>query len=938
VSEALGEALLYLRTDDRGLDAGVDKAQAKSDRLGMSFDDTSGKAVKMGGAFRQAGQEAGNAGTKTDAYSREIAKLKAILDPAWGSLQKFREEARLAKDALDQGAISHKQYVEALRQSATAANLMSTAQGKATQITGAQRAGIVQLNQNVNDMATMYALGARPMQIFTSQIGQITDAMRLASGGTSKFAAIMGSPWTMVMSSAAVILLPLIANLFDTEDAADKAGKANETLADKLDRTKHSFEEVRAAVREYNAEQKKATETTLENAGAVAAAAAANLKEALSIRQKLAAQLALAEANASANAGQGSGGAAGAYTSGQVVGIAGQVNANEAEIARLTKDAEDAIVGVANALAKLDSDPTEKIRVGFAERRKEANATIKDVEALTKRLAELNRQEQAALDAANKAKHSTGSTPSAASSASIGDMVALVKQLFPGATVTSTTGGRHTKGSDHYAERAIDFVPKGGMGQYSTAEVQKILEDAGVTIRRNARGTQQIFGPGRSASKAGDHNDHFHFAWSGSASPEEAQKRAAQAAERAARAAEQEGRRKERYNRDLAGLQDQAADLQARLGQTAEERYQLEKQGLEIATGEQRRRIEANSDYTAAEKEILLAALAKKASLERELLERRKAEELARQQLEIAQAMRSDQRDLLQSELRLAETREERRDIELRLLDLTYQQERAALEAVLASKESTDAQREIAKARLAILDRLKSGDQAAIDREYESPLERYRRELGDVGKNINDEMESVAVRGLDRLSDGLTDVIMRAKSLGDVFKQVAKQMLAEMIRLFIQQQLLLPLLNMIGGGGGGLPGTAGGMDLRGFGGGGGIIDNLVGSGLKSGFKLAGLFADGGLIPNGSFGIVGEAGPEPVFATGGGVGVLPNSALRKAGGGGEAGPMYFDLRGAVMTEDLLRQMNAMSQANVRSGIADYDRGVGARVQDNMARRG
>src|SRR3546814_18695615 len=62
------------------------------------------------------------------------------------------------------------------------------------------------------------------------------------------------------------------------------------------------------------------------------------------------------------------------------------------------------------------------------------------------------------------------------------------------------------------------------------------------------------------------------------------------------------------------------------------------------------------------------------------------------------------------------------------------------------------------------------------------------------------------------------------------------------------------------------------MDLRGFGGGGVLFSSI-------GKFFSGFFADGWLIPTGSFGIAGEAGPEPIFATAGGVGVLPNSALR-----------------------------------------------------------
>ncbi|AEQ50746.1 hypothetical protein [Pelagibacterium halotolerans] len=62
--------------------------------------------------------------------------------------------------------------------------------------------------------------------------------------------------------------------------------------------------------------------------------------------------------------------------------------------------------------------------------------------------------------------------------------------------------------------------------------------------------------------------------------------------------------------------------------------------------------------------------------------------------------------------------------------------------------------------------------------------------------------------------------------------------------------------------------TAGGNPITGF-----------FSSLFSGFR-----ATGGLIPNGTFGIVGEAGPEPVIGTSRGAMVLPNSSLNMAGAG------------------------------------------------------
>src|SRR3546814_19914408 len=57
----------------------------------------------------------------------------------------------------------------------------------------------------------------------------------------------------------------------------------------------------------------------------------------------------------------------------------------------------------------------------------------------------------------------------------------------------------------------------------------------------------------------------------------------------AARAAEDAAQQTERYSRDLAGLQAAALNLQTRLADTAEERFRLESQALDISIAEQKR-------------------------------------------------------------------------------------------------------------------------------------------------------------------------------------------------------------------------------------------------------------------------------------------------------------------------------------------------------------
>jgi|GEM_PF-1410118 len=109
----------------------------------------------------------------------------------------------------------------------------------------------------------------------------------------------------------------------------------------------------------------------------------------------------------------------------------------------------------------------------------------------------------------------------------------------------------------------------------------------------------------------------------------------------------------------------------------------------------------------------------------------------------------------------------------------------------------------------------------------------------------------------------------------------------------------------------------------------GVIDDLV-SALFSGNNgggaggilsaFAGLFATGGTIPSGSWGIVGERGPEIAVATPGGLGIMSNSSSRallqsEPSGGGSTNvsiPITIDATGAdpAAIERLRRQLDQL----------------------------
>jgi hypothetical protein len=111
---------------------------------------------------------------------------------------------------------------------------------------------------------------------------------------------------------------------------------------------------------------------------------------------------------------------------------------------------------------------------------------------------------------------------------------------------------------------------------------------------------------------------------------------------------------------------------------------------------------------------------------------------------------------------------------------------------------------------------------------------------------------------------------------------------------------------------------------------------LFGKGLQANFKgfsgVSGFRADGGPVGGGKTYVVGERGPELFTPDRSGY-IIPNGANDNGGGRGGAPVMHFDLRGAVMTEHLLGQMNAMADAAAVRGAM----GGSTMALENSARR-
>lgn len=163
-------------------------------------------------------KETKKAASSNSAQEAALRRVLQATDAEALALMRMNELLIDAKRLLDAGKISHEQFAAVQKLGADAANGVTTA-------TGAQRIGMQQLGYQLGDVATMWSLGAKPAQIFGSQIGQITQAVQLMSGGTSKFAAFLGGPWGIALSVALIVLSPFVGKLLEGNNALNDAVK-----------------------------------------------------------------------------------------------------------------------------------------------------------------------------------------------------------------------------------------------------------------------------------------------------------------------------------------------------------------------------------------------------------------------------------------------------------------------------------------------------------------------------------------------------------------------------------------------------------------------------------------------------------------------------------------------------------------------------------------
>lgn len=281
------------------------------------------------------------------------------------------------------------------------------------------------------------------------------------------------------------------------------------------------------------------------------------------------------------------------------------------------------------------------------------------------------------------------------------------------------------------------------------------------------------------------------------------------ARERIDRSAEREARRAERVEQEIFRARQRLLQVAEDDLLTAQQRFDLAQQQLRMDREARDAEIESKAnrgEIKAAERRQLEAANAEADALEDRVLADNAFREIQDERLANERLLANLTADLVSLQVAGARTAVERRRLELELLEITQRQRREALQIELDRNPSlTPAQRAEA---MQMQERIERLERDAISRRTMSPLEQWRDQSLRTAGEISQAYESVAARGLDALNDGLVNAIMNTRDLGDVFRNVSRQIIADLLQIDLRRSIVQPLANFLFGNGKGGPSGA----------------------------------------------------------------------------------------------------------------------------------
>lgn len=857
---------------------------ADVDRNMATMDGSIGKIdpalQKLGRSLQTVEQIVVATSNQTLAFGTVVDQLTARELAAANAIGAFAQATRGKSAAVQVATRDQLAAAAAIGSLARATANLAAVQGRQAAAGGRSNQIAVQAGQQFQDFFIQIQNGQSILVAGTQQVSQLAIVMQGAEGRAGQFASFMNGPWGIAVIGAASILGMLINAFWDTDEASKKTAITVDEYTSSQDLAKLSAQQLSDAIRDQQRALQQQVESTREAENASVALQQRLVQE--TIRRREATVAALEQARADLQvadiAAMGAPDAGTGYQS----RFGNRVTQLESALAQANRDLATAREGLGTARqveirrgVRERTDPEARIsrdfddsvnaarsRYGFAISQAAGNARkVADAEARLAR--ELEAAEVAQRTAREALQRSTRRPRRDPDAQQVGRQISVAEARTiiqgVGGTVTSGTRDRATQErlyqrylrgegplaarpgtSAHERGNAVDVVGA------SLADIRRGFREAGVTLRRAFYETNPRTGA-----------RHVHAEWGAGSSRERSaesdQSRAAAAARRDEAAEDLRRRNEENYNQAMAQVQEQLlAHRRSQVSDAAEQaRLSLEEVNLERDRAVSLANANfATEKWTEAQRDQYIAAQYQLALTRRYGVERSEFIRIAAERRQLADADLELEQEVLRAEEGLLTSREALRASALRQLDLAERRERAQLEELAAGTDAVAAQR--ARNRLAELPALYGAQRAGVERDNESPRERYLRDLGDAANNAGDRMEEIAVSGFERLNDELAETISGFVKLGGVAGRVIDGIIEDLLRMAIQSQIIQPLASaffgsgMLGGGGAG--------KLVGGGG-------FWGSAASGMMSIAGKREHGGPVRAGSAYIVGERRPE-----------------------------------------------------------------------------
>lgn len=369
-----------------------------------------------------------------------------------------------------------------------------------------------------------------------------------------------------------------------------------------------------------------------------------------------------------------------------------------------------------------------------------------------------------------------------------------------------------------------------------------------------------------------------------------------------------------RFAEDLERGRLEIASAMADAVGTVEARRNVELARIDYEREATARAIEADDSYSAAQREQLLAVNDEVAAARRSVLAAEARAETTEDLLNTELSALDDQRADLQARGQLAETAAERRDVELRLLDLQYREERLRLRAIADDERRGAAERAAARATLGGLDGRQAIEAEGVRRDTMGPLESYMRRFNPTAAESAELAEKWTVDTLESVQDRITGALQKAIGVKD-------PILGGIIEMFVQQVIMKPIADALAAQQGG--------------GSGGFFSTLF-TAASTALGAPPARASGGHVSAGKLYGVNERGVEGFQPAGSGK-IIPLGRMRGSGGGGGVRIMQtvnVDASGSVNPEgyadQIVRRVRRETAEIVGEGMKRVSQSVPARA--------